>query len=379
MKSLFMLDPTVTFLNHGSFGATPKAVFDTFMEWERKAELEPVAFHAGSKYTHLAEARAALGAFVGAPANDLVYVENATTGVNIVAKSLPFQPGDEIVETNHIYGACDKTFQAVCEKTGAKQVVVDIPMPCSDAEMVERIWSGVTDKTKLIFLSHLTSPTALKLPVEEICRRARAAGIMTLIDGAHVPGQLDLDVVALDADFYTGNCHKWLNSPKSAAFLYVRPEHQTLIEPVVTSWGWREDHTGTGSQFLERLQLLGTRGQSAFLSVPRAIQFQQEHDWATVRQRCHSLVNVWLEGMAKITGQPSMYAHEGQYGQLAAALLPPSVTDVAAFKARLYDEYRVQMPGIAWNGHKMLRVSVQGYNDSADIEKSLDAIAKLLN
>ena len=378
MKDLFLLDPAIAFLNHGSFGATPKPVFDTYVEWTRKAEREPVAFYMTDKYDHLAAARAVLGDFVGAAADDLVYIENATTGVNIVAKSLSFAPDDEIVGTNHIYGACDKTFQFVCDKTGAKQVIVDIPMPCSDADMIERIWDVVTPKTKLIFLSHITSPTALILPVAEICRRARRAGILTLIDGAHVPGQLDLDVTALDCDFYTGNCHKWLNSPKSAAFLYVKPEHQERIEPLVTSWGWQGDVAGTGSPFLERLQLLGTRSQAAFLSVPRAIQFQQEHDWSKVQESCHKLVTRWLDGMQHLTGMPSLYAEAPQYRQLAAAQLPDSVTDVQAFKRRLYEQYHVQMPGIEWNGKNLLRVSVQGYNDVNDIDRALDAIAALL-
>ncbi|HFC12140.1 MAG TPA: aminotransferase class V-fold PLP-dependent enzyme [Anaerolineae bacterium] len=367
----------MTFLNHGSFGATPKPVFEVYQAWQRKVELEPVQFFMWEMYVHLAEARGVLGEFVGVSAENLAFVENATTGVNIVARSLPLQAGDEIIGTNHIYGACDKTLAYICRKTGAKQLIVDIPLPCSSDEITERIWSAVTPQTKLIFLSHITSPTALRLPVEEICRRAREAGIWTLIDGAHVPGQLDLDLTAMDCDFYSANCHKWLNSPKHAGFLYVRPDLQSLIEPLVISWGFDGDRSGTGSQFLERLQLQGTRSQAAYLSVPRAIEFLQEHDWDTVRVRCHDLVNQWLAGMAKITGLPSLYADEAQYGQFATALLP-DVGDLPAFQKRLFDDHRVEMPCIEWNGNKMMRVSVQGYNDSADIEKSLTALAQML-
>ena len=377
MKDLFLLDPAITFLNHGSFGATPKPVFEVYQAWQRKVELEPVQFFMWEMYVHLAEARGVLGEFVGVSAENLAFVENATTGVNIVARSLPLQAGDEIIGTNHIYGACDKTLAYICRKTGAKQLIVDIPLPCSSDEITERIWSAVTPQTKLIFLSHITSPTALRLPVEEICRRAREAGIWTLIDGAHVPGQLDLDLTAMDCDFYSANCHKWLNSPKHAGFLYVRPDLQSLIEPLVISWGFDGDRSGTGSQFLERLQLQGTRSQAAYLSVPRAIEFLQEHDWDTVRVRCHDLVNQWLAGMAKITGLPSLYADEAQYGQFATALLP-DVGDLPAFQKRLFDDHRVEMPCIEWNGNKMIRVSVQGYNDSADIEKSLTALAQML-
>ncbi len=378
MKGLFLLDHKITFLNHGSFGATPKAVFDVFQAWQRQVERDPVEFFMWQMYEHLAVSRTALGEYINVPATDIAFVENATTGVNIVARSLAFEPDDEILVTNHIYGACDKTFAFVCAKSGAKRVVVDIPMPCEDDEIEALIWEAVTPKTKLIFLSHLTSPTALKLPVAAICRRAREAGILTLIDGAHVPGQLDLDVQAVGADFYVGNCHKWLCSPKHAGFLYVRPELQALIEPLVISWGFDEDRNNTGSQFLSRLQLQGTRSQAAYLSVPAAIAFQAEHDWQQVRQDCHVLVNQWLAGMAELTGQPSLYAHEGQYGQFATALLPDSVADVAAFRARLYADYQVQMPGIEWFGRKMLRVSVQGYNNSADIEHALFAIKSLL-
>ena len=384
MKELFLLDPDVTFLNHGSFGATPKAVMDVYQEWLLLAEKEPVVFFGSAMYGYLAEARAALGAYVGVAADDIAYVPNATTGVNIVARSLLLQPDDEIIETNHVYGACDKTFQFVCGQTGAQRVMVDIPMPSSDEEMVEAIWAAVTPRTKLIFLSHMTSPTALTIPVAEICRRAREAGILTLIDGAHVPGQLDLDIGALGSDFYTGNCHKWLNSPKHAGFLHVRPEHQAMIEPVVTSWGWTPpgeastEHATTGSQFLDRLQLQGTREQAAYLSVPAAIEFQREHDWSLVRARCHELVNMWMAGMAKLTGLPSLYTHEGQYGQFGAVELPQSVGDVRAFKQQMYDEFRVQMPILQWGDKKMARISVQGYNDSADIETALEAFSALL-
>ena len=234
LKRHFLLDPTVTFLNHGSFGATPKPVFAAYQDWQRRLERQPVLFLGREIDGLLRQSRQALGEYLDAAADDLVYIPNATHGVNIVARSLALQPGDEILTTDHEYGACDYTWEFVCKKTGATYIHQPIPLPVqSEDEIIEQFWQGVTLRTKVIYLSHITSPTALRLPVEQICQRARQAGIWTLVDGAHAPGQIPLDLKAVGADFYTGNCHKWLLSPKGAAFLYARREAQPLIEPLI--------------------------------------------------------------------------------------------------------------------------------------------------
>jgi isopenicillin-N epimerase len=208
-----------------------------------------------------------LAAEIGADPEHMVFMPNATTGVNTIARSLPLREGDEILTTDHEYGACDNTWDFVCQRTGAKVVRVEVPMPFRAEEFSQRIWAGVTPRTRVIYLSHITSTTGLIFPIEELCQKARQAGVLTLIDGAHAPGHIPLNLNALGADFYTGNCHKWLCAPKGAAFLHVRPEHHSLVKAPVVSWGYSDHLAGhasfdayTGSNLLEhRLQWQGTR------------------------------------------------------------------------------------------------------------------------
>ncbi len=241
----FFLDPEVVFLNHGSFGACPRPVFDEFQGWQLEMEREPVDFLARRALDLLAGARRELAAYLNCDPDDLVYFTNPTTAVNMIVKSLDFKPGDEILTSNHEYGAIDRTWRFYARKTGATYKQISMPLPVSTPEaFVERFWTGVTSNTRVIFLSHITSPTALQFPVSEICRRARAAGILTVIDGAHAPGQINLNLADLGADFYTGACHKWLCAPKGAAFLFARREVQALLEPLVVSWGYESEFPG---------------------------------------------------------------------------------------------------------------------------------------
>jgi hypothetical protein len=210
LRGEFLLDPNVTFLNHGSFGATPRAVFERYQEWQRELERQPVLFLARRLDALLAEARAELGAYVGADPDDLVFVPNATAGVNVAAWPLGLQQGDEVLSTDLEYGALDLTWEHVCGDFGARYVRTPVRLPVASAdEIVEAVWAGVGPRTRALFLSHHTSSTAMTLPVRELCGRAREAGIRTIVDGAHVPGHLPLNLRELDADYYAGNCHKW--------------------------------------------------------------------------------------------------------------------------------------------------------------------------
>ncbi|MFM8766270.1 MAG: aminotransferase class V-fold PLP-dependent enzyme [Rubrivivax sp.] len=249
-------------------------------------ERNPVEFLGRRSGALLAQARAALAVYLGAQTQDLVFVPNATTGVNIVARSLNLQPSDEILATDHEYGACDATWQRVCEQTGAVYRRVEIPLPLEREGFAERVLAAVTPRIRLVFASHITSTTALIFPLTELCAEARAAGVLTLIDGAHAPGQVDLHLDSLGADFYTGNCHKWLCAPKGSAFLHARPELHERLHATVTSWGYvagTQGHTGfdayTGRTVLERrLQWQGTRDIAAWLSVPAALHpHPQDH------------------------------------------------------------------------------------------------------
>jgi isopenicillin-N epimerase len=227
-----------------------------------------------------------------------------------------------------------------------------------------------------LFLSHITSPTALTLPIQTLIARARAAGIWTVVDGAHAPGHIDLDLSALDVDFYGGNCHKWLSSPKGAGFLYARRELQHLIEPLVISWGWRPRDPGP-SVFVDEIERQATHDPASYLSVPAAIDFQQERDWATVREECHQLVRLARQGMAELTGVTPLLADDPRlFCQMATLPLPPC--DAAALKDRLYDEYRIEIPATAWGDTPCLRISMQGYNTLDDVTRLLEAVAALL-
>ncbi|MCE5207192.1 MAG: aminotransferase class V-fold PLP-dependent enzyme [Chloroflexi bacterium] len=293
---------------------------------------------------------------------------------------MALQPGDEILTTDHEYGACNYAWEFACQKTGARYVVQPISFPAqSNDEMLNQFWRGVTDRTRVIYLSHITSPTALRLPVEAICQRARVFGITTVIDGAHAPGQIPLDLQALDADIYTGNCHKWMLSPKGAGFLYVRRGIQKHIEPLVVSWGRHSlPEKSAGSQFLDDLTWTGTHDPAAYLSVPAAIRFMEEYDWNTVRQECHSLLMHTLPRIRQITGMPPAYPDDSDlYSQMAVSILPPE-TDIETLKVRLYDEFKVEVPLIDWNGMKLVRISVQAYNTPEDLDRLVEGLRVLL-
>ncbi|MEX0789014.1 MAG: aminotransferase class V-fold PLP-dependent enzyme [Anaerolineales bacterium] len=380
LKTLFLLDPSVAFLNHGSFGAAPRAVMEAYQSWQIRLEQRPIQFMDVELPALLASARAALGAYLGAPADDLVLVPNVTFAVNAVARSLDLGPGDEIVGTDHEYGACDRAWRFLSQKSGFRYVRQHIALPrASDADILEGLWQAVTPRTRLIFASHITSPTALTLPVAALCSRARQAGILTMIDGAHAPGQIPLDVASVGADFYTGNCHKWMMAPKGSAFLYARPEVQARLEPLVVSWGWQPvPGFTTGSPFLDIFQWGGTDDPSASLAVPAAIDFMQQHDWPEVQLDCHQLLRETLGRVSELTGLPDAYGgDDGLYHQMAIAFLP-DMADPDGFKKRMYAEHLVEVPITEWNDRRFLRVSIQGYNTQADVERLLEALRSML-
>ena len=374
----FLLDPTVTFLNHGSFGATPRPVFKEYQRWQRELEKQPVEF-LGRRMTGLmAESRAALGDYLGTQADNLVYTQNVTISLNIVAHSLALRPSDEVLTTDHEYGAMDRTWRFLSKERGFRYINRHVELPITTEEkFVEDFWQGVTQNTRIIFLSHITSPTAIIFPVKEIVRRAREAGILTVIDGAHVPSQLPLHLDSLGADFYGGNLHKWLCAPKGAGFLYTRLDVQHLLKPLVVSWGY-ESEFPSGSDFVDHHEWWGTRDVSAFLSVPAAIKFQDENNWDEVRDSCHRLAAYAQSGICELTGLAPLHPQaDTWFCQMAAAPLPVD-TDILLLKNQLYDEYRIEVPVHEWNGNKLIRVSVQGYNTKRDVDKLLQALSILL-
>ena len=377
LKSRFLLDPDVIFLNHGSFGACPKPVFEAYQKWQRELERQPVEFLNRRAIGLLAEARARLAAYLGVATDEVVYFPNPTTALNMVARSLDLSPGDEILTTDHEYGAMDRTWRFVCRKTGARYVQQPIPLPVtSHTDFVETFWAGVTERTRVVFISHITSPTALAFPVQEICRRARDAGLLSIVDGAHAPGQIPLNLATLGADVYAAACHKWLCAPKGSAFLYVRPEVQGMLEPLVVSWGW-ESERPSDSQFVDHHEWQGTRDLAAFLSVPAAIEFQAQHDWEAVRQRCRALASQTRQRLNALTGLDPICPDSAEwFVQMFAARLPD--VDLDRLKERLYDEFRIEVPLFKWNGQPLIRVSFQAYNSQADADALVEALAQLL-
>jgi isopenicillin-N epimerase len=376
-RDLFLLRPDITFLNHGSFGACPRPIFEEYQRWQLELERQPVEF-LGRRFNDLMHnARTALGEFVGADADDLVYVTNTTVGLNIVARSIPLQPGDEVLSTDHEYGALDRMWRFICARRGAKYIRQPIAVPIESAgQVIEAVWSGVTDRTRALFISHITSPMAIIFPIKELIDRARARNIITIVDGAHAPGQIDLNLIELGADFYSGNLHKWLMTPKGSAFLYARREMQPLVEPLVVSWGWQSDQP-THSHFIDEQEWQGTRDIAAYLTVPAAIQFIREHDWPSVRQRCHELVRYAREQVSALTGLPPLTPDDpAWFRQMAALPLPPC--DLDALKQRLYDEFKIEIPVINWNDRCFVRISIQGYNTQADVDALIKALRVLL-
>lgn len=379
LKPYFLLDPEVVFLNHGSFGAAPKTVFETYQKWQLRLERQPVQFLGRELDGLLRESRIVLGEFLNADPDDLVYIPNATHGVNIIARSLNLKSGDEILTTDHEYGACDFTWDFTCGKTQASYLHQHIALPIqTDEEIVDQFWQGITPKTRAIYLSHITSPTALRLPVQKICQRAKSAGILSIVDAAHSPGQTPLDLRELGADIVFGNCHKWMLAPKGSAFIYVKRESQNLVEPLIVSWGYgTSPEFSSGSRFIDLLQWTGTKDPAAALTVPAAIQFMKEHEWDRVRIECHALLRDAIGRICALTGMPSLYPLDSEfYSQMAIAPLPTS--NLTKLKNRLYDEYRVEVPLIQWQNRQFIRISVQGYNTQEDINTLLMALEKLL-
>jgi isopenicillin-N epimerase len=377
LRGQFLLAPGVAFLNHGSFGACPRPVFERYQAWQLELERQPVEFLGRRSRGLLAEARAALGGYLGADADELVYVPNVTTALNVVARSLHLEPGDEVLTADQEYGALTRTWQFVTEQRGARLVVQTVPTPVNEpAEIAQAVWAGVTPRTRVLFLSHVTSPTGMIQPIEALIQRAREAGIWTVIDGAHAPGQIPVDLHALDADFYGGNCHKWLCAPKGAGFLFARRDVQHLLEPLVISWGWRAEEPGP-SRFVDEQEQQATRDLAAYLSVPAAIEFLADHNWAAVQHECHALARVARDRIAHLTGLPQLVADSAElYAQMAALPLPGC--DARALKQLLYDEYQVEVPVGGGEGLPRVRVSIQGYNTLSDITRLVDALSDLL-
>lgn len=386
LSAFFLLRPDVCFLNHGSFGACPRPVFEDYQRWQLQLESQPVAFldPARGLSGWMRDARVALAAELGAAPDDLVGLTNATYGLNIVAQSLDLRPGDEILTTDHEYAALEKTWAYVCRKTGAVIKTVKIPLPLSEeAQFTDAILNGFSARTRVLFLSHITSATALVFPIERAVAAARARGIYSVIDGAHTPGHIRLNLDALGADFYAGNCHKWLMAPKGSAFLHVRAELQSLLNPLVISHGWTEDARQPGAKgvfgntpFIDGLEMQGTRDPSAWLAVPAALKFRADHDWWKITESCRQLVQATAARVRDFTGLAALSSPAFCAPQMVS--MPVPRCDAVELKRRLYDDYSIEIPCFDWQDYTIARVSVQGYNTQAQMDHLVTALTEIL-
>ncbi len=388
--SLFGVNSGVTFLNHGSFGSCPIAVLDHQFELQKRLESQPVQFLQRDLEPLLDDARAALAAFVGvADSDDLVFVENATSGVNTVLRSLDINPGDEIIVTDHGYNACTNAARFVAERSGARVVIVEIPFPInSPAEVISRVMGAVTERTRLLVIDHITSPTSLILPIADIIKVLNEQGIDTLVDGAHAPGMISLNLQSLGAAYYTGNCHKWICAPKSAGFLYVQKEKQSEVRPLTISHGANSPRTDR-SRFQLEFSWMGTRDPTPALTVSFAIDYLDglvPGGWSAIMKRNRQLA-LTARTMFCDSFNWSVPAPENMLGSMATLVLPESrhaepLRNTKYLELWQYELARrtgIEVPIFNWPEHpkRILRFSAHVYNYMAQFDFLAEGIKEL--
>jgi isopenicillin-N epimerase len=387
LAGLWSLERGLVFLNHGSFGACPTEVLRHQAALRAEMEAEPVRFLSRELDDRLDVARAALAAFLGADADDLAFVTNATSGVNAVLRSRVFAAGDELLTTDHVYGACRNTLNFVAERAGARVVIVTVPFPIgSPDEVVEAVLAKVTPRTRLALLDHITSPTALILPIERLIAELGARGVDVLVDGAHAPGMVPLNLAALGATYYSGNCHKWLCAPKGSAFLWTRRDRQADVRPLTISHGATAVRPGR-SRFRLEFDWTGTSDPTAWLTVPKAIEYLPtlvEGGWPALMARNRALALEARRLLCAAAGTPPPCPDE-MIGSLAAVRLPDGTAEVGwrrpdPLQPRLFEDWRIEVPVMSWPAapRRLVRISAQLYNRREHYERLAEALRKEL-
>jgi isopenicillin-N epimerase len=367
----------VTYLNHGSFGPPPRAVQAARQAWQAELDRQPMDFFMRRYEPAWFAARQALAAFVGADERNLVFVENATSAMNVVANSFALRPGGEVLLTDHEYGAVLRIWQRACRHAGAEEPgIVRLPLPIESADqIVDGLFAAVTPRTRLIVVSHITSPTAITLPVGPICAEARRRGIAVCVDGPHAVAQLPLELEQLDCDFYCASCHKWLSAPFGSGFLYVSPAHQAGVRPPHLSWGRLAPQQV--EHWSDEFMWSGTRDPSAYLGVPAAIEFLQTVGLGRFREYIHTLARATRQQLTELLGLTPIVPDTAEwYGGMAHVPLPPETP--ADLQQRLWERYQVEVPIVTWNERRWIRVSCHLYNCLEDIDRLIRALRAML-
>ena len=377
LKSQFLLRDDIVYLSFGGYGACPRPIFERYQQYQLELEQEPTQFITINGLKYLKQSREALAAYLNCHEDDIVYVTNPSYGVNIVAKSLPLKEADEVLTTNLEYGACDKTWTYYCNKKGAKYIRQKIKFPLQSKEdFIEQFFKGLTSKTKLIFLSQLTSTTGLRLPVEEICAIAKQKGLLTFVDGAHAPGQVPVNLSTLQADFYTGACHKWMLTPKGSSFLYVTKELQNMLDPLVISWGYNSTKP-SHSQFLDYHQMQGTRDFSAFLTIPAAIDFMKTNNWTAVAENCRMITRTNADRFHKLLhAEPLHNSKEDFIFQLCSILIKTKQPE--QLQRLLFTKYNIEILVMKQEDMILLRYSIQAFNTQEDLDVLYNALEDII-
>lgn len=375
IRDKWTLDPVVAFLNHGSFGACPKAVLDKQTEWRARLEREPVKFLDRDSMELIPNALKSLGEFLGAPSDELAFVTNATEGIAAVVRSLDLKPGDEMITTAHAYDAIANTMNHVAERVGAKVHHLPIAMPYLDPSIiVSDIEKLLNEKTKLVVVSHITSISSLILPVNDIATLCKKRGVDCVIDGAHAPGMLDLKIESIGAPYYSGNLHKWICAPKGAGFLYARKDKQQNLHPAIISNNY-------GKGFNWEFGWQGTRDITPWLTAPFAIEYMSQFGWENIRKHNHQMAT-WAQKMLteKWGVEPISPLDGSAIGSIVTIPLPKGkriIEDRYEATAILYEEYGVEIPVVNVNDRKMIRPSCQLYNVEEDYHRLAEAVLKL--
>ncbi len=383
-------DQRTVFLNHGSFGACPTAILDYQHSLHRKMESDLIRFMNEDFITGYAENKKALAEFVHADANDLVFIRNATMGVNTILHSLRFEPGDEIMTHSHAYGACNNAIEYYAKKSGARVVIAKVPFPLSsEDEIVQAFVDAVTPRTRLAMVDHITSGTGIIFPVERIVKELESRGVEVLVDGAHAPGMLDLNIDEIGASYYTGNCHKWICSPKGSALLHVRKDKQEKIVPLQISHK-NDLYSETPAHWSAQFIWPGTEDYTAYLCVKPAIEYMGNilGNWETLRNHNRSLC-LSARKMLADRLNISLPAPEQMISHLSTMLIDERPELPVKFfgmnpplKQRLLNEYKIQVPVFLFgNDHPKawLRIAVQAYNSTEQYEYLADALLAIRN